>query len=137
MVVGEASTVSLTFIPSLDRVVKEEISDDNARLPCFNGRVVSWVRGPGSEGPVPPALPGSSKPESGLVAQPLLSRWRLWLLAFLSVWRASWSSSAFFWSPLMLVNAVLRFTSGSLNLVPFSNPYSYFICLTSQLSLFF
>lgn len=25
------------------RVVKEEISDDNARLPCFNGRVVSWV----------------------------------------------------------------------------------------------
>lgn len=27
----------------LYRVVKEEISDDNARLPCFNGRVVSWV----------------------------------------------------------------------------------------------
>lgn len=26
------------------RVVKEEISDDNAKLPCFNGRVVSWVR---------------------------------------------------------------------------------------------
>lgn len=25
------------------RVVKEEISDDNAKLPCFNGRVVSWV----------------------------------------------------------------------------------------------
>lgn len=25
------------------RVVKEEISADNARLPCFNGRVVSWV----------------------------------------------------------------------------------------------
>uniref|UniRef100_H9GKC5 Dishevelled segment polarity protein 1 n=1 Tax=Anolis carolinensis TaxID=28377 RepID=H9GKC5_ANOCA len=24
-------------------VVKEEISDDNARLPCFNGRVVSWL----------------------------------------------------------------------------------------------
>uniref|UniRef100_A0A3P8VW33 Dishevelled segment polarity protein 3a n=1 Tax=Cynoglossus semilaevis TaxID=244447 RepID=A0A3P8VW33_CYNSE len=23
-------------------VVKEEISDDNAKLPCFNGRVVSW-----------------------------------------------------------------------------------------------
>lgn len=36
----------LTFILSLCRVVKEEISDDNARLPCFNGRVVSWVRGP-------------------------------------------------------------------------------------------
>lgn len=25
------------------RVVKEEIIDDEARLPCFNGRVVSWV----------------------------------------------------------------------------------------------
>uniref|UniRef100_A0A4W3HBW6 Dishevelled segment polarity protein 1a n=1 Tax=Callorhinchus milii TaxID=7868 RepID=A0A4W3HBW6_CALMI len=25
------------------QVVKEEISDDNARLPCFNGRVVSWL----------------------------------------------------------------------------------------------
>jgi len=24
-------------------VVKEELSDDDARLPCFNGRVVSWV----------------------------------------------------------------------------------------------
>lgn len=24
-------------------MVKEEISDDNAKLPCFNGRVVSWV----------------------------------------------------------------------------------------------
>lgn len=28
----------------LFRVVKEEISDDSAKLPCFNGRVVSWVR---------------------------------------------------------------------------------------------
>lgn len=27
-------------------VVKEEISDDNAKLPCFNGRVVSWVSAP-------------------------------------------------------------------------------------------
>lgn len=26
--------------------MKEEISDDNAKLPCFNGRVVSWVRSP-------------------------------------------------------------------------------------------
>ena len=25
------------------RVVKEEIIDDDANLPCFNGRVVSWV----------------------------------------------------------------------------------------------
>jgi len=24
-------------------VVKEEIGDDFANLPCFNGRVVSWV----------------------------------------------------------------------------------------------
>lgn len=29
---------------SFSRVVKEEISDDSAKLPCFNGRVVSWVR---------------------------------------------------------------------------------------------
>ncbi|KTF86271.1 hypothetical protein cypCar_00036073, partial [Cyprinus carpio] len=27
-----------------ERVVKEEISDDNAKLPCFNGRVVSWCQ---------------------------------------------------------------------------------------------
>lgn len=34
------------FFKSMDLdfgVVKEEISDDNAKLPCFNGRVVSWV----------------------------------------------------------------------------------------------
>uniref|UniRef100_A0A672MVQ0 Dishevelled segment polarity protein 1 n=1 Tax=Sinocyclocheilus grahami TaxID=75366 RepID=A0A672MVQ0_SINGR len=34
------------FFKSMDQdfgVVKEEISDDNAKLPCFNGRVVSWV----------------------------------------------------------------------------------------------
>ncbi|XP_066541360.1 segment polarity protein dishevelled homolog DVL-3 [Hoplias malabaricus] len=32
-------------------VVKEEISDDNAKLPCFNGRVVSWlVSADGSHG---------------------------------------------------------------------------------------
>ncbi|XP_070997497.1 segment polarity protein dishevelled homolog DVL-3-like isoform X1 [Oncorhynchus clarkii lewisi] len=34
------------FFKSLDDdfgVVKEEISDDNAKLPCFNGRVVSWL----------------------------------------------------------------------------------------------
>lgn len=66
MVIREASPVSLTYIPSLGRVVKEEISDDNARLPCFNGRVVSWVRGPSSEGPVPPALPGQAPPSLSL-----------------------------------------------------------------------
>uniref|UniRef100_A0A8K9UP06 Dishevelled segment polarity protein 2 n=1 Tax=Oncorhynchus mykiss TaxID=8022 RepID=A0A8K9UP06_ONCMY len=40
------------FFKSMDQdfgVVKEEISDDSAKLPCFNGRVVSW--------PVPPVLP--------------------------------------------------------------------------------
>ncbi|XP_067140548.1 segment polarity protein dishevelled homolog DVL-3 isoform X2 [Centruroides vittatus] len=34
------------FFKSMDDdfgVVKEEISDDNSRLPCFNGRVVSWL----------------------------------------------------------------------------------------------
>lgn len=31
------------FLLLFSRVVKEEISDDNAKLPCFNGRVVSWV----------------------------------------------------------------------------------------------
>uniref|UniRef100_A0AAZ3S7W3 Uncharacterized protein n=1 Tax=Oncorhynchus tshawytscha TaxID=74940 RepID=A0AAZ3S7W3_ONCTS len=34
------------FFKSMDDdfgVVKEEISDDNAKLPCFNGRVVSWT----------------------------------------------------------------------------------------------
>uniref|UniRef100_A0A665WU07 Dishevelled segment polarity protein 2 n=1 Tax=Echeneis naucrates TaxID=173247 RepID=A0A665WU07_ECHNA len=33
------------FFKSMDQdfgVVKEEISDDSAKLPCFNGRVVSW-----------------------------------------------------------------------------------------------
>ncbi|XP_050961157.1 segment polarity protein dishevelled homolog DVL-3 isoform X2 [Labeo rohita] len=33
------------FFKSMDQdfgVVKEEISDDSAELPCFNGRVVSW-----------------------------------------------------------------------------------------------
>ncbi|MBV98561.1 Segment polarity protein dishevelled DVL-2, partial [Eschrichtius robustus] len=37
------------FFKSMDQdfgVVKEEISDDNARLPCFNGRVVSWLDWP-------------------------------------------------------------------------------------------
>nr|XP_027803400.1 segment polarity protein dishevelled homolog DVL-1 isoform X3 [Marmota flaviventris] len=34
------------FFKSMDQdfgVVKEEILDDNAKLPCFNGRVVSWL----------------------------------------------------------------------------------------------
>uniref|UniRef100_A0A8C5FXK2 Dishevelled segment polarity protein 2 n=1 Tax=Gadus morhua TaxID=8049 RepID=A0A8C5FXK2_GADMO len=35
------------FFKSMDQdfgVVKEEISDESAKLPCFNGRVVSWSR---------------------------------------------------------------------------------------------
>uniref|UniRef100_A0A8C1Y628 Dishevelled segment polarity protein 1b n=1 Tax=Cyprinus carpio TaxID=7962 RepID=A0A8C1Y628_CYPCA len=34
------------FFKSMDQdfgVVKEEVSDDNSKLPCFNGRVVSWL----------------------------------------------------------------------------------------------
>lgn len=38
--VTQPDSVCLCLFP---RVVKEEISDDNAKLPCFNGRVVSWV----------------------------------------------------------------------------------------------
>ncbi|KAJ8357863.1 hypothetical protein SKAU_G00206570 [Synaphobranchus kaupii] len=41
------------FFKSMDDdfgVVKEEISDDNAKLPCFNGRVVSWRDGSHSDG---------------------------------------------------------------------------------------
>jgi hypothetical protein len=33
----------LAFLISIFSVVKEEIIDDDAHLPCFNGRVVSWV----------------------------------------------------------------------------------------------
>jgi len=33
----------LAFMVSIFSVVKEEIIDDDAHLPCFNGRVVSWV----------------------------------------------------------------------------------------------
>lgn len=42
-ILGAALTESLTVCVLSRRVVKEEISDDNAKLPCFNGRVVSWV----------------------------------------------------------------------------------------------
>lgn len=33
----------LSVLFSVHSVVKEEIVDDDAHLPCFNGRVVSWV----------------------------------------------------------------------------------------------
>ncbi|XP_028921835.1 segment polarity protein dishevelled homolog DVL-1 isoform X2 [Ornithorhynchus anatinus] len=72
------------FFKSMDQdfgVVKEEISDDNARLPCFNGRVVSWLvlaenshsdagsQGPESHSDLPPPLErtggiGDSRPPS-------------------------------------------------------------------------
>ena len=77
---GEASPVSLTFILSLGRVVKEEISDDNAHLPCFNGRVVSWVRGPARE-----SLWHCQAPPSLSLCPPSLSCWKLWLFASLPV----------------------------------------------------
>ncbi|KAM4564183.1 segment polarity protein dishevelled homolog DVL-2 isoform 1-T1 [Fundulus diaphanus] len=46
------------FFKSMDQdfgVVKEEISDESAKLPCFNGRVVSWLvssEAPAAEPPV-------------------------------------------------------------------------------------
>ena len=95
---GDGWSSSLTSTLSLGRVVKEEISDDNARLPCFNGRVVSWVRGSDTEGRVPSALPSSPKPQSVTVASPgqALAALALYLL---SVWRAGERPSAFsFWS---------------------------------------
>lgn len=33
----------LLFSLGILRVVKEEIADDNAKLPCFNGKIVSWL----------------------------------------------------------------------------------------------
>uniref|UniRef100_A0A667ZSA6 Dishevelled segment polarity protein 2 n=1 Tax=Myripristis murdjan TaxID=586833 RepID=A0A667ZSA6_9TELE len=51
------------FFKSMDQdfgVVKEEISDDGAKLPCFNGRVVSWLVSsdtPAAEPPVAAAPP--------------------------------------------------------------------------------
>lgn len=41
--VGVGPSEGGLMVVSACRVVKEEISADNARLPCFNGRVVSWV----------------------------------------------------------------------------------------------
>uniref|UniRef100_A0A673D178 Dishevelled segment polarity protein 2 n=1 Tax=Sphaeramia orbicularis TaxID=375764 RepID=A0A673D178_9TELE len=59
------------FFKSMDQdfgVVKEEISDDGAKLPCFNGRVVSWPSPPPPPLPPPPAERtggiGDSRPPS-------------------------------------------------------------------------
>uniref|UniRef100_A0A8C1QIN0 Dishevelled segment polarity protein 2 n=1 Tax=Cyprinus carpio TaxID=7962 RepID=A0A8C1QIN0_CYPCA len=46
------------FFKSMDQdfgVVKEEISDDGAKLPCFNGRVVSWLVSSDTPAAEPPA----------------------------------------------------------------------------------
>uniref|UniRef100_A0A8C9WG21 Dishevelled segment polarity protein 2 n=1 Tax=Scleropages formosus TaxID=113540 RepID=A0A8C9WG21_SCLFO len=62
------------FFKSMDQdfgVVKEEISDDSAKLPCFNGRVVSWLvssDGPLAE-PAPP--PVEVRPEPSPPPPPL------------------------------------------------------------------
>ncbi|KAJ8783769.1 hypothetical protein J1605_008812 [Eschrichtius robustus] len=53
------------FFKSMDQdfgVVKEEISDDNARLPCFNGRVVSWLVS--SDNPQPETAPPAHEPRT-------------------------------------------------------------------------
>ncbi|XP_026578170.1 segment polarity protein dishevelled homolog DVL-2-like [Pseudonaja textilis] len=50
------------FFKSMDqdfRVVKEEITEDSALLPCFNGRVVSWlVSSEVLPSELPPPAPG-------------------------------------------------------------------------------
>uniref|UniRef100_A0A6Q2ZF30 Dishevelled segment polarity protein 2 n=1 Tax=Esox lucius TaxID=8010 RepID=A0A6Q2ZF30_ESOLU len=53
------------FFKSMDQdfgVVKEEISDESAKLPCFNGRVVSWVRTNLEEANVPVSWAGERRP---------------------------------------------------------------------------
>ncbi|XP_028558773.2 segment polarity protein dishevelled homolog DVL-2 [Podarcis muralis] len=65
------------FFKSMDQdfgVVKEEISDDNAKLPCFNGRVVSWLvssENPQPELPPPPPPPIEVRPEPSPPPPPL------------------------------------------------------------------
>uniref|UniRef100_A0AAR2LR05 Dishevelled segment polarity protein 2 n=1 Tax=Pygocentrus nattereri TaxID=42514 RepID=A0AAR2LR05_PYGNA len=56
------------FFKSMDQdfgVVKEEISDDGAKLPCFNGRVVSWLVSsdvPAAEPAPPPPVEVRTQP---------------------------------------------------------------------------
>ncbi|CAL8352337.1 unnamed protein product [Lota lota] len=60
------------FFKSVDvdfGVVKEEITDDNAKLPCYNGRVISWlVAGDGVE---PDDLTAEAPPTPPLAPPPL------------------------------------------------------------------
>lgn len=75
--VGGPRQFSLASMLSLGRVVKEEISDDNARLPCFNGRVVSWVSIlslPHRQAPLSLACPLPSAPELEALAPCCLTR---------------------------------------------------------------
>ncbi|XP_074927438.1 segment polarity protein dishevelled homolog DVL-2, partial [Chelonoidis abingdonii] len=53
------------------RVVKEEISDDNAKLPCFNGRVVSWLVSSETPQPEPVPTPVETRPEPSPPPPPL------------------------------------------------------------------
>ncbi|KAG5844022.1 hypothetical protein ANANG_G00157050 [Anguilla anguilla] len=60
------------FFKSMDQdfgVVKEEISDDAAKLPCFNGRVVSWLVSSDSPVPETPA-PAEVRPEPSPLLRP-------------------------------------------------------------------
>ncbi|XP_051512748.1 segment polarity protein dishevelled homolog DVL-2-like [Myxocyprinus asiaticus] len=65
------------FFKSMDQdfgVVKEEISDDSAKLPCFNGRVVSWLVSSESaavEVAAPPAPVPEVRPEPSPPPPPL------------------------------------------------------------------
>ncbi|XP_010868718.1 segment polarity protein dishevelled homolog DVL-2 isoform X2 [Esox lucius] len=62
------------FFKSMDQdfgVVKEEISDDTAKLPCFNGRVVSWLVSSDSPLAEPHPLPAEVCPEPSPPPPPL------------------------------------------------------------------
>ncbi|CAM4690108.1 unnamed protein product [Lepidochelys olivacea] len=62
------------FFKSMDQdfgVVKEEISDDNAKLPCFNGRVVSWLVSSETPQPEPVPTPAETRPEPSPPPPPL------------------------------------------------------------------
>ncbi|KAG7484920.1 hypothetical protein MATL_G00054980 [Megalops atlanticus] len=62
------------FFKSMDQdfgVVKEEISDDTSKLPCFNGRVVSWLVSSDSPLPETPAPPPEVRPEPSPPPPPL------------------------------------------------------------------
>ncbi|KAJ8254779.1 hypothetical protein GJAV_G00197260 [Gymnothorax javanicus] len=62
------------FFKSMDQdfgVVKEEISDESAKLPCFNGRVVSWLVSSDTPSADPPAPPAEMAPQPSPLPPPL------------------------------------------------------------------